>query len=181
MMIKSTYTEAGWDFENIWAINEYVDYPHFQWELRPIIEAVDSDNDGFPDIIDDFPNDPVISLDTDGDGSPDEWLLQKNRTNSTTGLHLDAFPLDPAASIDSDRDGMPDEWNPGMDGRNSTSDPPLELDPYPGDPDNEGPDGGGPRTFVDEISSTCLWGTVIGVAIILLGVAGAVYMRKRKG
>ena len=110
MMIKSTYTEAGWDFENIWAINEYVDYPHFQWELRPIIEAVDSDNDGFPDIIDDFPNDPVISLDTDGDGSPDEWLLQKNRTNSTTGLHLDAFPLDPAASIDSDRDGMPDEW-----------------------------------------------------------------------
>ena len=59
-----------------------------------------------------------------------------NETNSTMGLYIDAFPYDPAASLDSDGDGLPDRWNPGMGQLNSTSNPPLELDPYPDDPDN---------------------------------------------
>ena len=139
MMMKSTFLEAGWDFQKIWYIYESIDYPRLQWERRTNNEADDSDNDSIPGIYDDFPIDPAASFDTDGDGSPDQWNPGMNETKSTTELHLDAFPLDPAASLDSDNDGMPDEWNPGMDQSDSTSDPPLELDPYPDDPDYEIP------------------------------------------
>lgn len=33
MMSKHTFTNAGWDFESVWAIEEGVDYPVLQWEL----------------------------------------------------------------------------------------------------------------------------------------------------
>jgi len=139
MMTKSTFTDAGWDFVSIWEINEYVDYPYFQWETRPNFKAQDTDNDSIPDIIDDFPIDPAASIDTDSDGYPDDWNPGTSESVSTTGLHLDAFPSDPAASLDSDNDGMPDEWNPGMNRSDSTSNPPLDIDPYPNDPDNKVP------------------------------------------
>jgi predicted transglutaminase-like cysteine proteinase len=59
-------------------------------------------------------------IDTDGDKVTDD---------------KDAFPNDPAASLDSDGDGYPDRWNPGKGQSDSTSDPPLELDDLPFDPD----------------------------------------------
>jgi len=173
MMTKSTFTEMEWDFNSIWAINEYVNYPHLQWEMEPEIHTYDSDNDSIPDFRDDFPIDPAASVDTDYDGSPDKWNLRTNDTNSATGLHLDAFPLDPAASLDSDNDGMPDRWNPGMDQSDSTSKPPLELDPYPDDPDNEVP---------TEIS-LMIW-TVVSLAVVfvllIVVVIAVLVWRKRK-
>jgi len=181
MMTKSTFTEAGWDFDSIWVINEYVDYPHFQWEGRPNIEADDSDNDSIPDIIDYFPNNPAASFDTDGDGSPDRWNPGMNETNSTTGLHLDAFPLDPAASLDTDGDGRPDKWNPGMNHSDSTSDPPLELDIYPNDPDNKPPDDVRPESPTDSSSKIWIWVSLaVMVALLIVVVISVSVRRKRK-
>ncbi len=180
MMTKSTFTEAGWDFESIWAINEYVDYPHLQWERRIKIEPDDYDNDSIPDIIDDFPTDPAASIDMDSDGSPDQWNPGMNETNSTTGLHLDAFPLDPAASLDSDKDGMPDKWNPGMDQSDSTSYPPLELDIYPNDPENKSPGDNSTETTTDSSSKTWIWVSVAVMIVLLVAVIFAVVIRKKR-
>lgn len=94
----------------------------------------DRDNDGVTDEKDDFPDDPAASLDTDGDGYPDEWNPGKNKKDSTSNLSLDKFPFDPAASCDSDNDGYPDYWNEGKNRDDSTSIPPLELDEFPDDP-----------------------------------------------
>jgi hypothetical protein len=94
----------------------------------------DYDYDGVPNDEDAFPDDVAASLDTDGDGFPDEWNEGMNETNSTTGIRLDAFPLDVSASLDTDGDGWPNEWNPGMSGDDSTSDPKLMIDEYPDDP-----------------------------------------------
>ena len=72
----------------------------------------DADGDWVTDDEDAFPNDPAASLDTDGDGAPDEWNENASEEQvEASSLLLDAFPLDPAASIDSDRDGRPDGWN----------------------------------------------------------------------
>ncbi|MDP7264662.1 MAG: GLUG motif-containing protein [Candidatus Thermoplasmatota archaeon] len=180
MMTKSTFTEAGWDFDTIWAINEYVDYPHLQWEQRPNIEADDSDNDSIPDIIDDFPNNPAASFDTDRDGSPDRWNPGMNETNSTTGLHLDAFPLDPAASLDTDGDGIPDKWNPGMNHSDSTSNPPLELDIYPNDPNNKSPDDDNTENPTDSSSKTWIWISLGIVAVILIALFIALSVRSKR-
>lgn len=55
---------------------------------------LDSDNDGYPDDEDAFPNDPAASVDTDDDGYPDEWNPGKSEKDSTTGLKLDDYPYD---------------------------------------------------------------------------------------
>ena len=41
-------------------------------------EIPDADGDGTSDLLDVFPNDPAASVDTDGDGMPDDW-----NTNAT--------------------------------------------------------------------------------------------------
>ena len=84
----------------------------------------DIDNDGVPDHVDAFPSDPAASIDTDGDGFPDEWNKGQTKDNSTLNLIIDAFRYDPSASIDSDNDGYPDRWNDGMDQGDSTTNPP---------------------------------------------------------
>ena len=38
---------------------------------KPVFGTQDSDNDGRPDLVDDFPDDPLYWLDTDGDGIAD--------------------------------------------------------------------------------------------------------------
>jgi predicted transglutaminase-like cysteine proteinase len=99
-------------------------------------KKIDTDGDGVYDNMDDFPNDPAASMDTDNDGYPDSWNIGKNQEYSNTNLTIDAFPDDPAASIDSDGDGYPDSWNPGKDQSDSTSIPPLEIDEFPDDPND---------------------------------------------
>ena len=66
--------------------------------------ALDSDHDGVPDNMDDFPFDPSEQNDSDDDG---------------VGDNSDKFPSDPAASIDSDNDGYPDRWNTKNEGKDS--------------------------------------------------------------
>lgn len=86
---------------------------------HPDPSTIDSDDDGFTDDVDVFPNDPHETNDSDNDG---------------VGDNEDKFPFDPAASIDSDDDGYPDRWNNGKTQSDSTSDPVLVLDDFPYDP-----------------------------------------------
>ncbi|MGB1424787.1 MAG: hypothetical protein ACPG7B_15720 [Pseudomonadales bacterium] len=57
--------------------------------------AVDTDGDYVDDLIDAFPNDPAASVDTDGDGYPDDWNEGKSAADSTS---------DPALVLDDDDD-----------------------------------------------------------------------------
>ena len=43
MQTKSTFTSAGWDFNNIWYM---LDYPILQWELSPLQPLIDAAQDG---------------------------------------------------------------------------------------------------------------------------------------
>ena len=93
--------------------------------------APDSDEDGIADDSDAFPDDPAASVDTDGDGKPDDWNEGESAADSTSdptlvldedddndGIkdHLDEFPLvastDPLDRLidpdgDYDGDGVP--------------------------------------------------------------------------
>ncbi|RMH23097.1 MAG: hypothetical protein D6698_00160, partial [Gammaproteobacteria bacterium] len=71
-------------------------------------EWLDTDSDGVGDNSDDFVNDPAASIDSDGDGYPDEWNAGMSQADSTSGLTLDAFPYDPAEVSDNDGDGIGD-------------------------------------------------------------------------
>ena len=70
----------------------------------------DADNDGVPDELDDFPDDPSASIDSDDDGFPDRWNPGKAKQDSTSDpqLELDAFPNDPYEWKDSDGDRVGD-------------------------------------------------------------------------
>jgi len=48
------------------------------------VPAIDSDNDGFYDQVDAFPDDIAASVDTDGDGYPDRWNPGKSQGDSTS-------------------------------------------------------------------------------------------------
>jgi hypothetical protein len=79
----------------------------------------DSDGDGIPDIEDIFPFDPSEQYDSDQD---------------YVGDNSDKFPNDTAASIDTDGDGHPDQWNYEKNQSDSTSNPMLQIDEFPDDP-----------------------------------------------
>ncbi len=79
--------------------------------LRMVLELVDGDGDGLGDAIDAYPDDPAASLDSDGDGHPDEWNEGMTETDSTTGLRLDIYPDDPERWDDVDEEDSP---GPGM-------------------------------------------------------------------
>ncbi len=147
-----------------------------------IVDVIpDEDGDGMADSEDDFPTDPSASVDTDGDGYPDEWNQGYDKNDSTTFLSLDefpqnetewmdtdsdgignnadAFPEDAAASKDSDGDGHPDEWNEGYSSSDSTTG--LTIDYYPDDPErwDERP----------------IWPFVIIIIIVLAGIGFLVF------
>jgi hypothetical protein len=83
----------------------------------------DRDGDGVLDVSDDFPDDPSVALDTDGDGMADEYVGTCDATcQSASGQTIDtdddndgvsdgsdAFPLDCYASVDFDSDGDPND------------------------------------------------------------------------
>ena len=67
----------------------------FDGDCLKIGEDADADNDGISDESDAFPNDPAASVDTDGDGKPDDWNEGKSAADSTS---------DPALVLDNDDD-----------------------------------------------------------------------------
>ena len=96
--------------------------------------ADDSDGDLVSDDEDAFPDDPAASIDSDGDGAPDEWsVFASDDEIEASELLLDAFPSDSAASVDSDSDGSPDEWNANATQADIEASG-LILDLFPSDP-----------------------------------------------
>ena len=81
-----TYTQQT----NVW-FNSAIGYP-----CGPDQEDTDDDNDGVPDARDDYPLDACASIDTDGDGQPDD-------VNCPDGITTWLF-----ADQDDDNDGIPD-------------------------------------------------------------------------
>ena len=121
-----------------WVISSSDQEKNYQYALKGLDESLnESEISQVVEVysfLDQFPNDPAASLDTDHDGYPDKWDYGKNFSDSTSGLVIDAFPEDPAAAIDTDNDDLPDDWNlaaSSIEITNST----LEID---NDDDNDG-------------------------------------------
>ena len=72
------------------------------YEVSP--GPVDTDRDGVDDADDAFPTDPAASVDTDGDGMPDDW------NEGATQAEIDASTL--MVDEDDDGDGVPDIADP---------------------------------------------------------------------
>ena len=94
----------------------------------------DTDQDGLFDDEDAFPNDPAASVDTDGDGFPDEWNEDATDEQiASSELVLDAFPNDTSQTSDTDGDGYSDETElaSGSDPLDPKSVPETEYDGLP--------------------------------------------------
>lgn len=94
--------ESGTYYIKAYAFADFNDISIF-FEME---SDLDKDNDGVPNVSDDFPFDPSEQYDSDGDG---------------IGDNSDAFPNDIAASVDADMDGEPDSWNSGYGEFDSTT------------------------------------------------------------
>ncbi|WP_241909797.1 hypothetical protein [Vibrio sp. 10N.261.55.A7] len=71
--------------------------------------SVDDDNDGVPNDLDDFPNNPLESLDSDADGVGDNEDLNDDTVNGEDDIYpdsIDAFPTDRTRAGDPDQDGV---------------------------------------------------------------------------
>ncbi len=88
----------------------------------------DDDNDGTPDALDAFPNNPAENTDSDGDGTGDNADIDDD--NDGTPDIADAFPFDPNESMDTDGDGVGNnaDTDDDNDGTPDASDD-LPLDP----------------------------------------------------
>jgi len=75
----------------------------------------DSDNDGTPDLVDDFPNNNQWSVDTDGDGLADglstEWDIDGDGITDTLDSSIPGWNLDTLVVLDDDIIRKPDPIN----------------------------------------------------------------------
>ena len=75
----------------------------------------DSDSDGRPDLVDDFPNDKLFWLDTDGDGLADsddlEWDIDGDGITDTLDSRIPGWNLDTVIVLDSDIQSKPEPLN----------------------------------------------------------------------
>lgn len=98
MMKQSTF--VGWDFGNIWDIDEDETYPYFspffETDSPEIDYELDSDGDGLPDYIEELLGTDPFNADTDGDGLTDyeEFVL------------VGSDPSAPDSDADADGDGL---------------------------------------------------------------------------
>jgi len=72
MQTKSTFTNAGWDFVNIWTIREGVDYPRLWWEMSNAAPVADAG----PDHIIEQNTHAGASVTLDGSDSTDDGQIQ---------------------------------------------------------------------------------------------------------
>ncbi|MDB3978584.1 hypothetical protein N9395_04240 [Pseudomonadales bacterium] len=89
----------------------------------------DDDGDGFADTEDAFPNDPAASVDTDGDGTPDDWNEGKSAIDSTSSPQLVLDNDDDNDGVADSEDSDPLVYSPQIEG--------TLLDPS-ADTDNDG-------------------------------------------
>jgi len=107
----NTFTDAGWDFDEVWVINSNINegYPYFK------IFDIDSDGDGALDYFDDCPGDEnkievgmcgcgVADTDTDTDGTPD---CEDDCPGDENKIEVGMCGCG-VAETDSDNDGVPD-------------------------------------------------------------------------
>ena len=75
----------------------------------------DSDGDGRPDLVDDFPNKELFWLDTDGDGFADsddlEWDIDGDGITDTLDSHIPGWNLDTVIVLDDDIQSKPAPLN----------------------------------------------------------------------
>jgi hypothetical protein len=115
--IQQEWQKVASHIQNLfWVISSSDQETNYQYALKGLDESLnESELSQVVDVfsfLDQFPNDPAASLDTDHDGYPDKWDYGKTFSDSTSGLVIDSFPKDPAAALDTDKDGFPDDWNP---------------------------------------------------------------------
>ncbi|WP_019026095.1 DUF5011 domain-containing protein [Colwellia piezophila] len=96
------------DFEAVSDFKLYKDHAAALLVRVVVDPNADTDGDGVIDTQDAFINDAAASVDTDGDGYPDDWNEGKSAVDSTSApvLALDAFPTDPTETTDTDGDGV---------------------------------------------------------------------------
>ena len=99
--IKNKIEEVAGDsdktFDNVGGATEGVDFSN------------DTDDDGVPNDLDDFPSDPDESLDSDGDGIGNNADLNDDTVNGEDDIYPDAndaFPTDRSRAGDHDSDGV---------------------------------------------------------------------------
>ena len=108
MKIATTFTDAGWDFDNIWVMDGITNdgYPVLKWQLAPLVYAgedatVSSDNTYYLNGV--AENYASLLWTTNGDGiisnpeilSPEYSLGEMDTLNGQVILCLTAYPLDP--------------------------------------------------------------------------------------
>lgn len=137
---------------------QYKGNDHFGFRVvkRASEGSIDSDGDLVADEFDAFPTDPAASVDTDGDGFPDQWNEGYDISDSTTGLSLDEFPSDPSEHSDNDGDGTGD--NADLDDDNDGMPDEFEvlygLNPFDSADANEDLDGDGSTNLEEFLSNT---------------------------
>ena len=75
--------------------------------IDPVLDEYvppDLDGDGLEDSLDAFPNDPLESIDSDGDGIGN--VADRDNDNDGVTDEGDVFPLDPSEFLDTDGDGI---------------------------------------------------------------------------
>ena len=164
-----------------------------------LTNGTDSDGDGLPDDIDDFPNDANETTDSDGDGVGDNSDAFPDDANEThdddsdgVGNNSDAFPDDPDETHDDDLDGVGNNSDAFPDDPDETHDDDGDgvgnnTDVFPQDPDEQfDKDGDGVGDNADDFPDNKYasnWSTIfaaVGTLIVLLIGAGIMISRLKK-